>query len=92
MTAKLSSADSDTAHDLCLIADTDLAKFNPRAENRRKIFYQFTEIDTSVRRKIKEQFIIVKRILCFYKFHIQFMFCYFFQTDLKRFFLFFTVF
>ena len=91
MTAKFSSTDSNPTHDLCLITDTDLAQLDSGPENRCKIFYQLAEIDTSVRRKIKEQLIIVKRVLRLHQLHIKLMFCYLFQADLKCLFFFFTV-
>ena len=91
MTAQRTSTDTDAAKDFGLITDTDLAQLDSGTEDRCKIFYQLAEIDTSVRRKLKEQLIIVKRLLRLHQLHIKLMFCYLFQADLKCLFFFFTV-
>ena len=48
MAAKRSAADANSAEDLCLIADTDLAKLDSRLKDSRQILYQLTEINSSV--------------------------------------------
>ena len=91
MTAQRSSADTDTAQNLGLIPDTDLTQFDSSTEHTCQIFYQFTEIDSSVCGKIKQQFIVVKRILCLYQFHRKTMFFDLFQANFICFFLFFMI-
>ena len=44
MTAKCSSADSESAHKLCFIAYSYLAKLNSCLKYRRKILYEISEI------------------------------------------------
>ena len=48
-----SSTDTDTATDLGLIADTDLAQLDTGLEHTCQILDQFTEVDTSVCCKIE---------------------------------------
>src|SRR5690606_17512806 len=79
------SARPDAAEHFRLIADADLAQFNPSSENSRQIFDQFPEIDPAVGGEIKNHFIPVKRILHVNQFHFQLMGSDFFQANLKGF-------
>ena len=88
MAAKRSSADTDTSQNLCLIPDTDLAKFDSGTENSCQILYQLTEINSSVCCKIKQYFIIIKSIFHINELHFQLVFADLFQTDFKSFFFF----
>ncbi len=73
MTAKRPPADTNTAHDLRLIPDADLPQFNPGLEHTGQILHQFPEINATVRRKIKQNLIVVKGILRINELHIQLM-------------------
>ena len=53
MAAQRSSTDTDTAADLGLIPDTDLAQLDTGLEHTCQILDQFTEVDTSVCCKIE---------------------------------------
>ena len=63
MAAQRAAADTDTSENLRLISHTDLTQFDTCLEDRCQIFYQFPEIDSSVCGKIKQDLVIVKRIL-----------------------------
>ena len=91
MAAKRSSADADSAEDLRLIADTDLAKLDSRLKDCRQILYQLAEINSSVGGKVKQHFVIVKRILCIDQLHLQVMCPDLLLADFKRFFFFLAV-
>ena len=69
--AQHTAADADSAENLRLIAHTDLPQFNPHLKHCRQIFYELTEIDPSVRRKIEEHFVVVKGIFCVDQFRIE---------------------
>ena len=86
MAAKLSSADSHAADDLCLVADTDLAKLDSGLENGGQVFYQLTEIDSSVSREIKEHLVVVKGVFRVDELHLQLVLANFFQADTEGFF------
>ena len=85
MTAQASSADSDASQNLRLIPDSDLTQLNSRTEHTGQILNQLPEIDPSVRRKVKQHFIVIKRILCLNQFHLQAVLFDFFLTDPERF-------
>ena len=84
MTAERPAADADASDDLCLIPDADLPKLYPGLKDCRQIFYQFPEIDPSVRRKIKQHLIIIKSIFRIDQLHLQIMLPDLLQTDPKR--------
>ena len=91
MAAKRSAADANSAEDLCLIADTDLAKLDSRLKDSRQILYQLTEINSSVGGKVKQHLVIVKRILCIDQLHLQVVRPDLLLADFKRFFFFLAV-
>ena len=88
MTAEASAADTDTAHDLRLITDTNLAQFDTCLEYRSQILYQLTEINSSVCCKVKKDFIVVKCIFRINQLHLKTMLPDLFKTNLKCFFFF----
>ena len=57
-----------------------------------QIFNQFTEVNPSIRCKIKQKFIIIKCILCLYQFHLQFVLVDLLIADTVRFLFFAPVF
>ena len=81
--AQTSSADTDSSQNLCLIANTNLTKFDTRFKNCCQIFYQLAKINSAVSSEIKQHFIIIQCILCIYQFHFQTMFTNLFLTDFK---------
>ena len=81
MSAKRSSADADTSKQFCLIPHTDLTKLDTCIKYGCQIFYQITEIDSAVRREIKQDFVVIKRIFCIDQLHIQLMFADLLGTD-----------
>ena len=81
MTAKCASANTDTAANLCLVPDTNLAQLDTGAEHASQIFYQLTEINSSICSKIEKKFIVIKGILCRNQLHFQTMFRNLLQTD-----------
>ena len=83
MAAKCASADTDAADDLGLVTDSDLAQLDPRLKYTGKILDQLSEIDSAVRRKVKQYFIVIKSIFRIDQLHFQLMLRYFLQTDLK---------
>ena len=87
MAAQSSSTDTHSSQNLCLISDTDLPQFNPRLKHCCQIFYQVTEINTSVRSKIKQYFIIIKGVFHIDQLHLQFMCPDLLQTNLVSFLL-----
>ena len=91
MTAQRTSTNTDTAKDFGLITDTDLTQLDSGTEYTSQIFYQLTEIDTSVCGKVKQQFVVVKSILCLHQFHGKTVFFNLFQTDLVCIFFFLMV-
>ena len=80
--AKLSATNAHATENLCLIR-TPIWRLNPGTEYGRQVFYQLTEINTSVCSKIKQQFIVIKRILsASTSFIFSLCFCIFFLTGL----------
>ena len=71
MTAERSAADSDAAHHLSLIPDTDLAQLYSGAEYRCQILYELPEVNSAVRCKVKQQLVSVKGILCIHQLHLK---------------------
>ena len=90
MAAKRSPADTNTAQNLRLIPDADLPKFDPRLKNRSQILDQLAEIYPSVRRKIKQYFIVVKSIFRINQLHLQIVLSDLLKTNLES--LFFPLF
>ena len=88
MTAKLSAADADSPKNLSLISYSDLAKFDSCLKDSCQVLDQLTEINSSICRKIKQHFVIVKCILRINQFHFQTMFADFFLADFKCIFFF----
>ena len=88
MTAEASATDTDTAHDLRLITDTNLAQFDTCLEYRSQILHQLTEINSSVCCKVKKDFIVVKCIFRINQLHLQFVLGNLLKADLKCVFLF----
>lgn len=85
MAAKRTSANSDSSQNFRLIPNTNLTKFDSGLKNRRQILYQLTEVNSSVCREIKQNFVVIKGVFHIYQFHIQAVFSDFFQTDTKSF-------
>lgn len=73
MAAQWPSADTDSAKDLGLVTDTDLSQLDAGLENGSQVFYQKTEINAPVCRKIEEDFIVVKGIFRLDQLHVQVM-------------------
>ena len=69
--AQRPSTDADTTADLCLITDTNLTQLDTSLEHTCQILYQFAEVDTSIRRKIEQHLVIIKRILRIDQLHFQ---------------------
>ena len=91
MTAERSAADSDAAHHLGLIPDTNLAKLDSRAEYRCQVLYQLTEVNSAVRCKVKQQLVPVKGILCIHQLHLKAMLDDFLLADGKCLFFLFLI-
>ena len=70
-TAKRSSADTDSAHDLCLIVDTDLAKLDPCLKYGSQILLPTHGNRFFRRRKIKQHLIIIEGIPVSMSFHTE---------------------
>ena len=81
MAAKRSSADADTSKQFCLIPHTDLTKLDTCLKYGCQIFYQITEIDSAVRREIKQDFVVIESIFRIDQLHIQLMFADLLGTD-----------
>ena len=73
MTAEISSADTDTSHNLCLITHANLPQLDPRLEHGSQILDQLPEVYPSFRSKIKQYFIIIKCIFTVDQFHLKLM-------------------
>ncbi len=73
MAAKGSAANTDTAQDLGLIPDADLAQLDPGTENPCQILYQIAEIHAAIRCKIEKDLTVIKGIFCVDELHIQLM-------------------
>ena len=71
MTAERSAADSDAAHHLGLIPNTDLTKLYSRAEYRCQILYELSKVNSAVRCKVKQKLVSVKGILCIHQLHLK---------------------
>ena len=87
MTAERPAADSDSAKNFRLITHPNLAQLDSSLKHRSQIFYQLPKVNTAVCRKIKQHFIIVKRILRINQLHVKIMLLNLLQTNLKRIFL-----
>lgn len=46
MAAQRTAADTDAAHDLCLVADANLTEFNSRLEYGCQILYQLAKVNS----------------------------------------------
>ena len=88
VTAQLSSADTDSSKNLCLITDTDLTQLDSCLKHGRQILHQFTEVNSSVSGKVKQYFIIIKGIFRINQLHLKTMLPDLFKTNLKCFFFF----
>ena len=66
-----------------VVADAYLPQLDSCAEHRSQILYQLTEVNASIRRKIKQKLIIVKGVLRIDQLHFQSMLCDFFLADGK---------
>ena len=64
MTTERTTTDTDATQNLRLIPDANLAQLDPRLKDRRQILDKLTEIDSSIRRKIKQQLIVIKGVFC----------------------------
>ena len=60
MTTERTTTDTDATQNLRLIPDANLAQLDPRLKDCRQILDKLTEIDSSIRRKIKQQLIVIK--------------------------------
>ena len=69
--AERSAADAEAADHLRFVAHADLTQLNARAEHARKVFYQLAEVHAAVRREVKEDFTVVKRVLHVDKLHFE---------------------
>ena len=70
--AQSSAANADAAEHFRFITDTDLPQFDTHTEHCRQLFYQFTEVYTTVRGKVKDQFILIECHFHIHQFHVQF--------------------
>ena len=91
MTTERTTTDTDATQNLRLIPDANLAQLDPRLKDRRQILDKLTEIDSSIRRKIKQQLIVIKGVFCIDQLHLQFMLADLFLTDLECLMLFFFI-
>ena len=82
--AKRSSAYTKTAHHFRFISDTDLAKLNTCTEDGCQIFNQIAEIHAAVCGEIKQELLVVKRVLYVNKLHVKLVLGDFFFTDHTR--------
>ncbi len=73
MAAQRATADTDAAHDLCLIADADLTKFDSRLEYGCQILYQLAEVNSPIRCEVKQDLVIVESVLYVHQLHLQLM-------------------
>ena len=63
MAAQRTAADTDAAHDLCLVADANLTEFNSRLEYGCQILYQLAEVNSPVRCEVEQDLVIVEGVL-----------------------------
>ena len=67
-----------------------MTKLNSCFENTCKVFYKLAEVNAPVRRKVEENFAVVKGVLNIYELHLKTVLCDFFFAYLKSF-LFFSL-
>ena len=91
MTAEGSSTDTITTYYLGLVSDTDLSELNSCLKYCRKIFYQLSEIDSSISCKVKQNLVVIKSIFRIDKLHLKIVLFYLLKTNLEGLFLFFLI-
>ena len=79
------SAAANAADHLGFIAQTDLAQLDTRAEDRGQVADEFTEVDTAICRKEKNNLAHIEGIVDINEFHGQFMLGDFGQADTESF-------
>ena len=83
--AKRFAANAQSAEHLRFVADADLPQLDTGTENGSQILDQRAEIDAPVRSKVKQNFVVVKRVFHVDELHFHLMLGNLFFADRKRF-------